>query len=113
MHELSIAESIVRVLDNEAKSGDFKRVKRVRLEIGALSTIVKDSLEFCFDIVAKGSVAEDAQLEILVQPASASCRGCGNAFQITEYATPCPRCDSYDVDRSSGDELRIRDMEVD
>lgn len=112
MHELAIAESLVKILENEAQSGEFARVTRVRLDIGALSTVVPESLSFCFEVAAKDTRAENAVLEITIIPATATCRTCGKTFEITEYATPCPSCNNYGIDRATGDDLRIRDMEV-
>ena len=112
MHELSVAESVVRILEEQSTQGNFKRVRKIRLEVGALSTIVVDSLTFCFDSVAQGTVAESAELEVTVVSGDATCKKCGHQFETREFALACPECHSYEVRVQGGQDLRIKDVEV-
>ncbi|NEP83425.1 MAG: hydrogenase maturation nickel metallochaperone HypA [Okeania sp. SIO3B3] len=75
MHELGITQNIVGIV---AENAHDKTVKRVTLEIGELSAIMSDALEFCFDICSKGTVLEGATLEIIKIPGLGKCRQLGS-----------------------------------
>jgi hydrogenase nickel incorporation protein HypA/HybF len=63
MHEVSLCENIIGILERKAKEDGFSRVVRVQLKIGTLSGASRESLEFCFPLVAKGTIAESAKVE--------------------------------------------------
>jgi hydrogenase nickel incorporation protein HypA/HybF len=107
MHELSLASALVDTC--VAHAGD-DRVLSVRVEIGELAAVLPDSLRFCFEICARGTVVEGAALEILVIPGRAVCNKCGDA---TSLVSPFGRCVCGGRLRIvSGEELRVKDMEV-
>jgi hydrogenase nickel incorporation protein HypA/HybF len=109
VHELSIAQSIVDAVVE--KMGD-QRVTSVRVEIGKLSGVVADSVLFCFDLVADGTVVAGARLDIVQPSGTARCRDCAREFEVNDPIVLCPGCDSAYVDVLSGRELRIRSVEV-
>jgi len=108
MHELAIIESVVETVTQRLPGA---RVTLVRLEIGALSGVVADSVRFCFDLVTEGTGLEGASLEITEPPASCRCRGCGAEFAPDGPFLLCP-CGSADVAVLSGQDLRIVSVEV-
>jgi hydrogenase nickel incorporation protein HypA/HybF len=108
MHELSIANAIVEACV-EWSSG--ARVLRVRLEIGALAAVMPDAVQFCFDACARDTAAEGAALEIIEIPGRAECGRCGASVGMRSPIGQCA-CGSIDLRIVSGDELRIKDMEV-
>lgn len=112
MHELAIVERLVRVLEDAARREKVERIRKVRLEMGALSGIVKESVLFCFEIVSQGTVVEGAELEILTPPGQAKCLDCENSFEVLEFALACPECGGYRIDVLSGTQMVIKDMEV-
>jgi hydrogenase nickel incorporation protein HypA/HybF len=61
MHELALTREIVDIV---CKAANDRRVHKVTLEIGRLSCVMPESIEFCFDVVARGTLAEGAHLEI-------------------------------------------------
>ena len=79
----------------------------VRLEIGALSGVVADSIRFCFDLATEGTTLEGARLEITEPPARCQCRTCGEEFAPDDPIVLCP-CGSADVTVLSGEQLRSR-----
>ncbi len=107
MHELAITESLVAVTARLPG----RRVACVRLEIGALSGVVADSVRFCFDIVTEGTSLEGARLEIAQPPASCHCRICGGDFEPDGPITICP-CGSAEVTVLAGQELKITSVVV-
>ncbi|MFJ4655119.1 hydrogenase maturation nickel metallochaperone HypA [Nocardia sp. NPDC088792] len=108
MHEMAITQSVIDAVCAHAAG---RRVHRVTVEVGALCAVVPDAMEFCFELVAEGTVAAGAHLDICIVPGTASCRTCGNRFALAGPILLCP-CGSADVELESGRELRIRSMEV-
>ena len=107
MHELSIASSIVNVCAEQAGGA---RVLCIRVEIGRLTAVLPDSLRFCFEVCAQGTVVEGAELEILEKPGQAVCDDCGSEVSISH---PYGRCHCGGMLRIlAGKELRIKEMEV-
>jgi hydrogenase nickel incorporation protein HypA/HybF len=108
MHELAIVSSI---LDLVAEAAQGRRVRRVTLEIGELSSVVPDAIEFCFPEVVRGTIAAGAELEIRRIPARARCEECGADFATPSLITPC-RCGSMNFVRLQGEELNLKSLEV-
>jgi len=108
MHELSIANAIVEACVERASGG---RVIRVRLEIGALAAVMPDAVRFCFDVCAKDTVLEDAELEIVEIPGQAICRDCAGAVALTA-PIGCCTCGSSNLRIVAGEELRVKELEL-
>lgn len=113
MHEMSLCEGILNVVESEARAQNFTSVKRVVLDIGVLSGVEIHALEFAFDIVMRGSVAENATLEINQIAAQAWCLQCAESITVKQRYDACPKCGSYQLQVSSGDEMKIKELEVD
>lgn len=108
MHELGITEGVVAAVTERLPDA---RVTCVRLEIGALSGVVADSVRFCFDLVTEGTNLEGARLEISQPTARCSCRACGAEFEPDGPIVLCG-CGSANVAVLAGDELTITSVEV-
>lgn len=113
MHEMSIAEGIIQIIEDEARKQSFTRVKQVWLEIGRFSGVETEALRFCFDAVTKGGVADGSALEIIDIPGKAWCMVCADNVEVDERYDPCPKCGSYQLQVTGGEELRIKELEVD
>ncbi len=113
MHEMSLCEGVLQIIKAEAKNQKFCTVKRVILDVGVLSGVEISALEFAFDVVMQGSVAENATLEINKLQAHAWCMQCAEVVTVKERYDACPKCEGYQLQISSGDELKIRELEVD
>jgi len=61
MHELALTQEIVAIV---CQAAGEQRVRQVTLEIGQLTCVTPDAIEFCFEVVAKGTLAEGARLNI-------------------------------------------------
>jgi hydrogenase nickel incorporation protein HypA/HybF len=73
MHELSIANAIVKACVERASGG---RIPCIRVEVGRLAAMLPDSLRFCFEFRPKDTLAGGATLEILETPGRATCGTC-------------------------------------
>lgn len=108
MHELGITQEIIAMAAERAGNA---RVLRVVVEIGKLSAILPDAVRFCFDLCSEDTVVEGANLEILETPGKARCRACGGEVILERPFGQCA-CGSSDLDWISGEELRIREIEI-
>lgn len=113
MHEMALCQGLMGVIEDQASVHDYSRVKAVVLEIGRLACVEPEALRFSFDVVARGTLAEGAALEIIETRPEAWCLACGHAVQVEERFDPCPDCGGYQLQLSGGDELRIKELEVD
>ncbi|HDK37785.1 MAG TPA: hydrogenase maturation nickel metallochaperone HypA [Thiolapillus brandeum] len=112
MHEMSLCEGVLQILEDNARSQGFSRVKTVWLEIGKLSSVEVEAMRFCFDVVMKDTLADQARLEIIELPGNAWCMQCGKTVPVSQRFDACPECGSYQLQVSGGDELKIRELEV-
>lgn len=112
MHEMSLAEGIRTIVQDQAREHGFARVTRLRLEIGRFAGVEKPALAFAFDVVMRGSPAEGAALEMIDLPGRALCYDCLKQVEIDDRLAPCPLCGGGRLMPEGGDEMRIRDMEV-
>ncbi len=112
MHEMAICESVLQVLEEQASIQGYRLVKTVWLEIGSLAGIELEALRFSFEVVARGTLGEGAQLELIQTPGEAWCLVCGKTVPISERFHSCPECDGYQLRITGGDQLRIKEVEV-
>lgn len=112
MHEMSLVEGIRAIVEEQSHAHAFTRVTLLRLEIGRFAAVEKQALEFAWDEVMRGSVAEGAMLEMIDLPGQAMCFDCARMIEINDRFDPCPLCGGGKVLPQGGDEMRIKDMEV-
>ena len=112
MHEMSLAEGIRGIVEDQARRHGFARVTRLRLEIGRFAGVEKPALAFAFEVVMRGSPAEGAALEMIDLPGQALCYDCAEVVELADRLDPCPRCGGGKLLPQGGDEMRIKDMEV-
>jgi len=112
MHEMSLCESVLQTLEDNAASRNFERVKTVWLEIGALPGVELESMRFCFDAVTRSTLADRARLEIIEVPGRAWCMKCSKTVTVRQRFDSCPDCGSFQLQVTGGDEMKIKELEV-
>jgi len=112
MHELSLAENVLQLIENAAHQQRFSKVAAVWLEIGQLAGVEAEAMRFCFDAVTRGSLADGARLEIIATPGSGWCGKCSAAVSLAEVFGACPRCGAQPVQVTGGTEMRLKELEV-
>lgn len=112
MHEMSLAEGVLQLVEETAMREKARRVKLVVLEIGRLSSVEPEAMKFCFEAVTSGSIAQGATLEIIVVPGEGWCMSCGETVAMDESYAACPRCGGYQVRPTGGNEMRVREIEI-
>jgi hydrogenase nickel incorporation protein HypA/HybF len=108
MHEMAITESVISAVSD--KVGE-RRVQRVSLAVGRLSGVVAESLYFYFDLATEGTPLEGSKLEIIDIPGRARCRSCGVKVELEDMIALCT-CGSADLEILSGEELTIKEVEL-
>jgi len=112
MHELSLLENVREILENNALSQKFSRVTQVTLEIGKFSNVEPDALRFCFDVVMKDSLADNAELIISELGGLGICRQCQQQMEMQTLYDTCIYCGSHFVTVIQGTDMKIKDLIV-
>jgi hydrogenase nickel incorporation protein HypA/HybF len=110
MHELSIAESVVAIVERHAGN---RIVRRVELKVGHLRQVVPSALTFAFELLTDGTRVEGAELVIEEVPARGRCRACGTETEMSWFPLQCSHCSGLDVELVAGEELLVEALEVD
>jgi hydrogenase nickel incorporation protein HypA/HybF len=109
MHELSIAEELLAIIEKRASQEGIRKVERINLRIGEYSGILPESLEFAFEVLSQGKLTEGASIEIELVSPKFICGRCGTSVPSPERG--CPNCGSCELSLGSGDELEIISFE--
>jgi hydrogenase nickel incorporation protein HypA/HybF len=113
MHELSLTRSLVEIAEEHARRGQATAILSITMEIGSLSGVVPEAVEFAFDICTKGTLAESAKLIIRHIPGRGRCLECG-AETVMDFNTfACPDCGGFALETLQGKEIRLIELEVD
>jgi len=113
MHEMAIVQSMLAILEDQARRHGATRIIAVNLEFGVLTAVVPSAIEFGFEIVSKGSLAEGACLNISIIPVKALCQECHKEITMNDYDPFCPACGSAALRIVEGrDEMRVASMEI-
>ena len=113
MHELSIMQSALSLALDQARQAGAVRVHVIRLRIGALSGVVPDALEFAFEALTPGTLAEGAKLAIEPVPARFWCAKCTREFQSNDLFAECPDCHSLRGELRAGREMELASLDID
>jgi hydrogenase nickel incorporation protein HypA/HybF len=103
---------MLQIIEEQARLQNFTRVRQVRLEVGALAGVEIDALRFGFEVMMRDTLAHDASLEIIELPGRAWCSRCEQPVEISKRIDACPRCQGYHLQITGGDQLRIKNLEV-
>ena len=113
MHELAITQSMFDIVLKQAEQAHAKKVTKINLVIGEMTSVVSDSVQFYLDFMTKNTIAEGAVVSIEMVPAKGRCRNCNQTFELTEFDWTCPNCQGNIVDVIAGKELFVESIEVD
>ncbi|MEJ2708005.1 MAG: hydrogenase maturation nickel metallochaperone HypA [Anaerolineales bacterium] len=113
MHELAVTESILEIAIRHAPARDQVKITDLYLVIGQLSTIVDDSIQFYWDIISEGTIAQGARLHFRRIPAELSCQNCGHHYAPSDEVLACPNCSSVQIKVVAGEEFYMEAIEVD
>lgn len=112
MHEMAITQSILDIARKVGQEHGAKRVKEVRIKVGEYSGVVPQCVNYYFDVISKGTIAEGAVLNITKLPVKIHCNVCSDDFEINRYHVKCPKCGGTDIKMIQGREFYIESLEV-
>ncbi len=112
MHELAVTQSILDIALRHAQKAEAKRIVNINLVMGKLSSVVDDSVQFYWDMIAKDTIAAGAQLHFERIPTEMRCRACGHVFAPDDQTFECPKCQSAHVQITKGEELRVESIDI-
>ena len=112
MHELSITQSMLDLVLEQAEKAEAKNVGKINLVIGEMTGVVDRAVQFYFDFLSRGTAAEGASLVFKVIPTMAKCRNCHGKFELGEFDWTCPHCQSNNIEIIGGKELFVESIEV-
>jgi hydrogenase nickel incorporation protein HypA/HybF len=112
MHELSVTQSILEIALRHAEKANALRITDLYLVIGQLSSIVDDSVEFYWDIIAKETIAAGANLHFKRLPTEVLCLECRNHFNPSNGDYTCPQCKSSQITIVQGEEFLLEAINI-
>lgn len=112
MHEVSVIEEIIEVVNDQIREYPGKKVQSITLKIGKFRNYVPDIMRFSWESMTKDTDLDGASLRIIEIPVELKCRDCKHVYQPEEYDFICPKCDSTHVDMNTGDELLLDSLEL-
>lgn len=111
MHELTIALNAIEVAEEVARRVGAERVTKIYLSIGRMTGVVRESLEFAFEVARLGTCAAGAELVIEEVPPVARCEQCGTEFECNDFQFQCPKCGAMASRLVQGTELNVVKIE--
>lgn len=112
MHEYALVSSIFDILNQKIKEYNVKQVKQVKLKVGDMTGVEDMTMKACFEVVAKDTPVEGAELVIERIPIKAQCKNCNNEFIVHGWDYKCPKCNETGVKIIEGKELYIESIEA-
>jgi hydrogenase nickel incorporation protein HypA/HybF len=112
VHELSIAQNLMDIIQQEAARHGVERVWRVGVSVGAFSAVVPQALRFSFDMVKENTVAHQAELVVREVPLTGRCTECGSEAELDAPGQDCPDCGAAGVELTGGRDLTIDYIET-
>jgi len=113
MHEMSIVAGVLDIAENEARAAGARVINTVEIEVGLLSGVEVEALEFCFSVARKGTLAAEADLVVHEIPGRGYCPECDKDVAVDFFMAVCPECEQALVEIRQGRELKVRAINVD
>lgn len=113
MHEMSLVQSILDIVEEYKTRYAFNKVISITLSFGKASTVVPGALEFAFEVLSEDTVAKGAKLNFNIKPVVIYCMTCDKDFIVNSYESLCPECSGTEIMLSGGtEELKLVEMDV-
>ena len=112
MHELSLCQTLLRIVEEQAAALPCSRITKINLEFGVLAAIDRSAFEFAFEAASQGTIAAQATLHFIEIAGQGFCESCQKSMQLLRVYDPCDTCAQSGLQITQGNELRIQSMEV-
>jgi hydrogenase nickel incorporation protein HypA/HybF len=107
MHEFGLCEGVLNAVRKRAGG---RRVAGIRVRCGVRHAVSEEAMASAFGLVAAGTEADGANVEVVTVPAAVACRACGGDSESRDQLAVCPRCGSADVVVTGGEELTLESV---
>lgn len=112
MHEMGIMQGILEASFDAAEKAGKTDIREIGVTIGEMSEIETYALEFAFEALTPGTMAEGAKLDIKTLPGKSRCKDCGHVYEHDQFVMLCPSCGSPVTELLQGRELQIDSIEA-
>ena len=112
MHEVAIAEEIKAAVLEQLKENKAKKVTKLKLVFGELTSVVPEALEFAFESISYKTPLEGVKIEMKIIKMKGKCKECGKEFRVKDFNYLCPGCSSTRVKLIAGKEMFIQTIEM-
>lgn len=113
MHEMGIVQSILSASIEAAEKEGATKINEIRISVGELTEIVEFALQFAFESLSPGTMAEGGTLTVNHVGASSRCADCSTEFEHGRFENSCPQCGSIATIPLTGRELTIDAIDID
>ncbi len=112
MHEFSVVQSLMGLIEENARQNNAKSVSKVVVKIGKMSGIEPHLLKIAFDTFKEKTICENAELEMVIQDVVAFCEDCGEEFVVEENRFVCPDCGGFNLKVLDGEDMYLMSLEM-
>ena len=112
MHELSLADDVIRIVTGQLDESDLASVKIVRVAIGEMMMVEKDTFIFAYDALKEDTPLKDSRMELQSIPLKALCGNCGAHFVPERLHPRCPECGGQNYSITEGNSMFVKEVEV-
>ena len=113
MHELAVTKGLLKICLEEGEEYKVKKINKINIKVGELTDLVPDCISYYFNIVAKGTIAENTEINVERIPVEINCNECGYKGIIGKNNYICPKCNGIRYEITKGREFYLDTMEVD
>ena len=110
MHELALCRGLLQQVTRIAEEHQASAIKSIHLKVGPLAGIETELLKRSFPLVAHGTAAQEALLEITPVKATIQCDECDKKSELDNIQLICPHCQSTATTLLSGDEMTLENV---
>lgn len=113
MHELSLADHLMKTADRYARENRAKSVCEITVQIGELSDIVGECLQ-TYHSMLRGDyeLLKDSRLITETLPALCECTRCKTKYNPRKTGFACPACFSEAGKLIQGREFMIKEIKI-
>jgi hydrogenase nickel incorporation protein HypA/HybF len=112
MHEYSIVDSLLQLADEHARKNNAKKVTKIEIKVGVLSGVEPELLKTAFDTFKEGTICEEAEFIMKIQPVVVRCRDCRFETELKKDEYRCPKCNSGNLEIIDGEDMYLMSLEL-
>lgn len=112
MHELSIAQNIIQIVNSTVEQDKLGLVEKIYLKVGLLANVLIESLTFSYNSIVENTPLNNSRLEIEILPIKISCNDCSAINTTDDFIFCCPECKSSAINVIGGDEMIISSIKL-